>query len=111
MRRAVQVAGWVSEDWNVDYIGYSHSPPGQLIKYLIKIFQEEKENMNELMFASPPGRYLKDIIQKHISGKKTCKAEIDAIASLTKEFSSKFLVWFPNPLAFGSLFKSGGDPV
>ena len=49
-----------SEDWNVYYIGYSLSHlSGQLIKYLIKIFQEGKESMIKLKFASPPVRYLK----------------------------------------------------
>ena len=33
---------------------------GQLIKYLIKIFQEGKESMIKLKLASPPVRYLKD---------------------------------------------------
>ena len=33
---------------------------GQLIKYLIKIFQEGKESMIKLKLASSPVRYLKD---------------------------------------------------
>ena len=53
--------GRVSGDWNVYYIGYSHS----LIKYLIKIFQGEQESRNELKFASPPVRYLKDNSKGH----------------------------------------------
>ena len=60
-----------SEDWNVYYIGYSLSHlSGQLIKYLIKIFQEAMESMIKLKFASPPVRYLKNNYA-HNNSKKT----------------------------------------
>ena len=64
--------GRVSGDWNVYYIGYSHS----LIKYLIKIFQGEQESRNELKFASPPVRYLKDNSKGHRGQPRTSTFQV-----------------------------------